>query len=68
MWFCTLGNAEIVCFTVLFVWSFASLTMLRADMVSNYTVFVGTYINKQFESTILAVNIIVHTLKFKNYR
>ena len=66
-WFCTRGSAEIRWFTDLFVWSFAFLTMLRADMVSYYTVFVGTYIHKQFESTILAVNVIVYTLKFKNY-
>ena len=36
VWFCTLGTAEIGWFTVLLVWSFASITMLRDDMVSYY--------------------------------
>ena len=36
VWFCTHGVAEIVSFTVLFVCSFATVTMIRVDTLSYY--------------------------------
>jgi hypothetical protein len=47
------------------VWSFASVTMLRIDTVFSIIVFVGAYSGKLFDSTVLAVNCTVHTLKLK---
>jgi hypothetical protein len=60
-WFCTHGTGEIGWFAVLFVWSFASVTILELTQWISITVFVGAYSQKLFERRVLAVNCTVHT-------
>ena len=65
VWFCTYETIHICLFAVLFVWSFTSASMLRADTVS-YCRSICRRIQSKSESTMLAVNFIFHKMKL-NY-
>jgi hypothetical protein len=63
VWFCTHQTSEIGLFTVLLcVWSFASVTMLRVETVSQYHITCWC-ISSETESMMLALNFIVNTMK-----
>jgi len=61
VWFCTHGTMEFGSFAVLFVWRFASVTVLTQCL--SIVVFVGADILKLFQSRPLVVNCAVHTVK-----
>jgi len=62
---CGFAHTQLLRLVDLHVWSFASVTVVRVDMLSHCHSICSCIQLKTVESTVLGVNVTVHTLKLK---